>query len=171
MNPGDYELVVRAAHWYGGRLPLHESLESFSVHVRGPRDDAHDANTTYHTFACFYPERGLYVAADTAQGEKPGAWKVTADVIRDTINGFDPPARHIQHQRRLAAERIPGSTAATRWETALMIAGLCNLPVAMVAFGHTAGNELVAYQQSVVLAPLVKVSETLKRYAPRISLN
>jgi|GEM_PF-5723050 len=171
MNTGDYELVVRAAYWYGGKLPAYESLERFIMQVHGPRDEMHNDPTTYHTFACLYPELGLYLAADTARSSKPAEWNVTADVIRERINGFEPPEHHILHQRQLAAERMPGSTAAMRWDAAVMAASLSRLPVAMVAFGHTVQAELVVYQQSVVLAPLAKVSAAFKRAAPRINLN
>jgi len=118
-----------------------------------------------------YPEQGLYLAADTARGSKPAGWNVTADVIREQINSFEPPAHHILHQRQLAAERMPGSTAAMRWDAAVMVASLSRLPVVMVAFGHTPQGELVVYQQSVVLAPLTKVAGALRRAAPRITLN
>jgi hypothetical protein len=167
------KLVKRAALWFGGRLPAEEQMESYSVHVTGPAFDPEDPlGVTYHTFACLYPDRGMYVVMGTTPaGTENPAWKVTGPQIRDIIAGFTPSEEHVIAQRKLAGAAMPGSTIVLRWDAAVTLGALFELPVAVIAFGHSRTHELVAYQQSIMITPLVKLATVFKGAAPRVILN
>jgi hypothetical protein len=161
-------LIARAQEWFGGLLSPEEDMEKFTVHVVGP--STVEQIVGFHSYACFYPDRQLYIAGGFKDEEKP-AWRVDALKIREIIAGFNPSQGHVLHQRRLAEERMPRSSASERWLAANALSDICELPVMLVAFGHTQSDELVAYTASSVLAPLRKVASEMKRVAPQISMN
>jgi hypothetical protein len=165
----DRELIERARKWFGGLLPPEEDMEKFTVHVVGPRLGP-GLVVEFHSFACFYPVRGIYIASGFKGGERPER-RVDALKIRETIAGFDPSEQHVLHQRRLAADRLPGSSASERWIVAVATSHAYDLPVALIAFGHSQDGKLVAYTMSGVMAPLRRVASEMKRAAPQISMN
>jgi hypothetical protein len=163
------DMIERAQRWFGGLLPDEEDMEKFTVHVAGPRL-AGAQTAHFHSFACFYPLREIYIAGGFKDKERPD-WRVTALQIREVIAGFNPSEEHVLHQRRLAEERVPGLSAYQRWLFAVTTSNALDLPVMLVAFGHTPGNELVAYTMSGVMAPLRRVAVEMKRAAPHISMK
>lgn len=163
------DLIVRAQKWFGGALPAEEDIEKFTVHIAGPLL-AGPLVATFHSFACFYPLREIYIAGGFRDTEKPEQC-VDAHKIREVIAGFTPSEDHVLHQRRLAQERFPHSSAYARWYDAVATSDACDLPVMLVAFGHTPCGELVAYTMSNVMAPLRKVASEMKRVAPQISMH
>lgn len=165
----DMDLIQRAQNWFGGLLPLAEDIERFAVHVAGPRLGPRQT-ANFHSFACFYPLREIYIAGGFRVTENP-EWRVDALKIREVIAAFEPSEDQVLHQRRLAEERVPGLSAYQRWLFAVATSDALDLPVMLVAFGHTDAGELVAYTSSAVMAPLRKVATEMKRVAPQISMN
>ena len=166
-------LVMRAANWFAGRLPPAEQTPSFQAHVLGPKFDADDPDAiVFHTFACTFPHRGIYVALSMVTDNVPAHWRVTGPRIRDVITEYTPTPDQVTRQRESVGPTLSGLTSNQRWELALGIASLFDVPLAMMAFGHHRPSDtLVVYQQSVQLAPLVRVAKHFKEKAPRINLN
>lgn len=165
-------LVERAALWFGRQLPEGEQAKDYSVHVLGPGYSPVDPDLpTYHTFACLYPNRGMYIAMNTERGVRPVHRRVTGTEIRDVIAGFTPSRERVQEQRALAGAVLPFTSIPIRWNAALAVGSILELPVAVMAFGHNRNDELVVVQKSLLSAPLGIVAVMFKKATPHVILN
>jgi hypothetical protein len=162
----------RAVLWFGGQLPAGEQAKGYSVHVLGPGSSPVDPDFhTYHTFACLYPNRGMYSVMNPERGVKPAHRRVTDTEVRDVIAGFTPSREHVQEQRTQAGVVLPLTSFTVRWNAALAVGSILELPVAVMAFGHNRNGQLVVDQKSLLPAPLNKVAATFKRAAPHVIPN
>lgn len=164
------EAVRRAVLWHQGQLPPGENLSCYDMHVAGPKLPPEGGMPTrFHTYACLFPEKGLYIAMNT--GAWPGC-SISAVELRELIAATEAPSEKILDQRRIATTYVGASTASYRWEYAKLVAQHARLPIAFFAVGDTRdSNERVAYLRIVVFAPLAKVIAEFKRAAPQIHLN
>lgn len=161
----------KAVLWHQGQLSPSENLSSYDLHIAGPKLPADGTRPTrFHTYACLFPEQGLYVAENT--GAWPG-YGINAAELRQIIADAQVPEAKILDQDAIAAHYVgPGATAQFRWSAALAMAMAIRLPIGFYAVGNTAdNNEQVVYLRVVALAPLAMVIKKFKEAAPQIGFN
>jgi hypothetical protein len=163
--------TYRAVLWHRGQLPPKEMLSFYDLHIDGPSLSADGTNPIrFHTYACLFPERGIYVAENT--GDWPDC-SINPIELRQIIAEAEVSREKILDQREVTAQYVgPGASDNFRWDFALSLAMSQNLPIAFYTVGNTlTGNERVVYLRVVAIAPLAMVIAKFKEVAPQISLN